>query len=58
MSQQCAATESEKTVLQSELEVMKTTLNGYKQELESSRAEWRKQVPVEEHLDTVNEFRR
>ena len=58
LSQQYEKATAENSGLESRLEVMNTTLNGYKEELETSSKQWKKHVSVEEHLDTVNECRR
>jgi hypothetical protein len=58
LSQQYEKVKAEKGGHESKIEVLNTTINGYKQELETSSAQWKKHVSVEEHLDTVNECRR
>ena len=58
LSEKYEKARSEKGGLELKLEVMNATLNGYKQELETSSTQWKKHIPVEEHLDTVSECRR
>ncbi|XP_028392179.1 centrosomal protein of 89 kDa-like [Dendronephthya gigantea] len=58
LSQQCERAEVEKSGYESKIEVMNTTLNEYKQELEESLTQWKKHISVEEHLVTVNDSRR
>ena len=58
LSEQYEKVKAEKSGLESRIEVLNNTLNGYKHELETSSTQWKKHVSVEEHLDAVNECRR